>query len=184
MRIPGPVHSMYKNERDYESAVEALDRFMGERAEVPSEDAADHLKGVVGYACRSHLVEIAMRDRRFMMNGDETVKRRIIKDVRPPETLWFGTVLGMVDSFVRNGASSKTKGYIKVHGTPGAALIHARRYKMRGRMAAVKVDAEAMVADGKRFTMYEDGVYCVRSIEPGYFVRLDGGPVIEMESPY
>lgn len=179
MIIHGPVRSMFKNNRDYETAVEALDSFMGDLDEADASKSVASMRKSITYACRNHLVEIAMRDKRFMMRGEETVRRRLVKDVVPPDILWFGTMSGMIESFMKNGASSKTKGYIKTHKTAEAAIDHARRYKARGHEIAVMVDSKAMARDGKRFTTYEDGVYCVRAIDASYFIRRDGKPVIK-----
>lgn len=163
MRVSGPVQSFFKNERDYEEASKALARLMEGRDSVTVSHAVACVCGPAPYANRNHVTEIVMRDRRFMFKGEDKLRPRALKAVEPPRRLFFGTTAGMADRFLKNGASSRTKGYVKAHDTMLGAALHAMKFTRDGEAPVVlEVDASSMT--DSRFTMYETGEYCVREI--------------------
>jgi len=173
MRVTGKVQSFFKNEHDYSEAVRLLTEFMDGREYGCVSQASSYLAANIPYANRNHLVEIVMRDRRFMLKGEGELRIRVTTYVTPPDTLWFGTVVNMAKKFGKNGARSVTKGYVKLHDNEAAALIHARKF-IRGPEAcfAIEVDAKSMQdIDKFTFSTYEEGEYCVREIPANRFKR-------------
>lgn len=124
------------------------------------------------YINRNHIVELYFkdRDRKILINGSDRIKYKEVRYVKPPDTLYFGTLENLVDRMRDAGLKSTTKGYIKLYDTPERAFEFGRKFATRegDKVTALTVDAGAAFTDGLKFSTYTDGEYIAVRIDKKY----------------
>ena len=115
--------------------------------------------------------------RRYSFNEDHTRIRANqghsilvdveLKEAEPPAYLYHGTAARFLDAIRREGIRKMTRQYVHLSGDYATAVDVGRRH---GQPAVITVDAGAMVRDGIRFYLSENGVWLCEEVPPVYFV--------------
>jgi RNA:NAD 2'-phosphotransferase (TPT1/KptA family) len=176
VRETATIQSLFKNDRDYTRSVQVImERLRSRDNTAGVGELVEAIVTVAPYANRNHIAEVVIRERGLMFRGEDTVVKRVVKYVTPPDELWFGTVEGLAHKFRRNGARSNTKGYVKLYSSRESATKNAEKFVRDGDCAtALLVDAKSMIEiDGCAFSTYEEGEFCVREIPASRFIQVE-----------
>lgn len=116
--------------------------------------------------------------KRFLISEDETLIRANqghsievemkFKEAVPPQILYHGTPVGVVDLIMKEGLSKMSRHH--VHLSPNketAAIVGSRR----GKFEILEIEAMRMRADGYKIYISENGVYLVDEVPVKYIKR-------------
>lgn len=119
--------------------------------------------------------------KRFLINEDETLIRANqghsievkmkFNEAVPPQILYHGTPVGVVDLIMKEGLSKMSRHH--VHLSPNketAAIVGSRR----GKFEILEIEAMRMRADGYKIYISENGVYLVDEVPVKYIKRENG----------
>ncbi|MBD3261273.1 MAG: hypothetical protein GF334_06245 [Candidatus Altiarchaeales archaeon] len=130
------------------------------------------VQSLLPYINRNHIVELYFkdRDRKILINGSDRIKYKEVRYVKPPDTLYFGTIENLVDRMREGGLRSTTKGYVKLYDTPEGAFTFGGKFATRegDKVVALAVDAGAAFTDGLKFSTYIKGEYIAVRVDKKY----------------
>ena len=116
---------------------------------------------------------------RYSFNADKTKIRAnqghsIDVDVEleekiPPEVLYHGTATRFIESIKKNGINKQSRLYVHLSKDIDTAFMVGKRH---GRPAIFVVDTKAMVADGYKFYLSENGVW-LTDVVPNKYLRKE-----------
>lgn len=119
--------------------------------------------------------------KRFLINEDETLIRANqghsievemkFNEAVPPQILYHGTPVGVVDLIMKEGLSKMSRHH--VHLSPNketAAIVGSRR----GKFEILEIEAMRMRADGYKIYISDNGVYLVDEVPVKYIKRENG----------
>lgn len=119
--------------------------------------------------------------KRFLISEDETLIRANqghsievkikFKEAVPPQILYHGTPVGVVDLIMKEGLKKMSRHH--VHLSPNketAAIVGSRR----GKFEILEIEAMRMRADGYKIYISENGVYLVDEVPVKYIKRENG----------
>lgn len=176
--------TLYKTGNDLKRAITStIDILTGKVPEVQADehgyyqidDICTYLRGAhpeLDYINHNHIVELYFKDtnRKILINGFNRMKYKEIRYVKPPDTLYFGTVENLVPRMLHNGIHSSTKKYVKLHGSFEAATNFGQKFLQRenDEVAVLEIDAGAAFTDGMRFSVFEDDEYIIVRVDRKY----------------
>lgn len=118
--------------------------------------------------------------KRFSINDDETLIRANqghsievdikFEEVIPPQTLYHGTPVGVVDAIMKEGLKKMSRHHCHLSKDIETAEIVANR--RGGEKIILKIEAMKMRADKHKFYISENGVYLVDEVPPQYISIL------------
>ena len=89
----------------------------------------------------------------------------------PPEFLYHGTTSDALEKILKSGAVSKMNRHaVHMQADQGMAWKSARRW--RRTPVLLKIDAKRMYADGMRFGVSENNVWCTESVPAAYICEV------------
>lgn len=135
-------------------------------------DVVELLKKTFEYVNSTHVIELFFKDNegKILINGDDRIKYKVVKFVKPPKKLYFGTLENMRSRMLEHGLKSNTKGYIKLYDTEDRAILFASKFATKDgdKIITLSVDAETAFSDGLKFSTYIDGEYIVVKVDKKY----------------
>jgi RNA:NAD 2'-phosphotransferase (TPT1/KptA family) len=143
-------------------------------------DVVSMLRGEEGfdYVNNTHIVELFFKDpdRKVLINGEDRIKYKSVRYVKPPSILYFGTLENLKDRMVESGLRSRTKGYIKLYDTPDKAILFASKFATEptDKIVTLTVDADKAFSEGLKFSTYVDGEYIVVQVDKKYLNNSEG----------
>ena len=144
------------------------------------DDVVTFLQGVedFDYINRTHIIELFFKDpeRKILINGDDRIKYKTVKYVKPPQTLYLGTIENLKSRIMESGFRSRTKGYVKLYESVERALSFAAKFATdpNDRLVTIAVDADKAFSEGLKFSTYEDGQYIVVQVDKKYLINTEG----------
>lgn len=133
---------------------------------------------------RDQLETLAAASRRFELSADGARIRALYGHsvpvdpghhaVRPPATLYHGTVPAALDAIMRDGLRPMGRQHVHLSGTPQDARRVGRR---RGTTVVLAVDARGLVADGLPVRQAAREVWLVDHVPPDRLWRWTGEDV-------
>lgn len=119
--------------------------------------------------------------KRFSINDDETLIRANqghsievdikFEEVIPPQTLYHGTPVGVVDTIMKEGLKKMSRHHVHLSPDRKTAEIVGSR---RGKFEILEIEAMRMRADGYKIYKSENGVYLVDEVPAKYIRRGNG----------
>ena len=138
------------------------------------EGVTSFLKEHMDYVNSTHVVELFFKDkdRKILINGDDRIKYKIVKFVKPPEKLYFGTISSLKHRMVESGIRSKTKGYVKLYDTEERAISFASKFTTDPDdvVVTLAVDTERAFSDGLKFSTYIEGEFITVQVDKKYLL--------------
>lgn len=126
----------------------------------------------LAYLNRNHIVELYFKDRtrKIFITGYDGIKYKEIKYVKPPDTLYFGTLNKLASKMRQFGIKSSTKGYLKLYETPEQAADFARKFigSQDDKVVTIEICAAEAYTNGLKFSTFKPGEYIVVRVEPKY----------------
>lgn len=192
---PRPVQTLYISQNDLSTAlVTVINLLKGNDLNKDAEgftlidDVCSKLKQVIpdlGYINRNHIVELFFKDkdRKVLVSGVDRIKYKEIRYVQPPNSLYFGTLTGLVSRMMQFGIKSSTKGYIKLYGSVEAATEFGKRFMNQegDSVSVIEIDAQKAFSEGLKFSTYKDDEFVVIRLDKRYLKGpLDAGDAVEM----
>ncbi len=92
-----------------------------------------------------------------------------LEPVVPPDVLWHGTATRFVEGIEREGLLPMSRQYVHLSPDLETARSVGRRH---GKLALFEVDAAAMVAEGHKFYLSENGVWLTDAVPPRFLTRV------------
>ena len=93
------------------------------------------------------------------------------KEVTPPQILFHGAPVGVIDQIMKEGLSKMNRHHVHLSpDTETAAKVGSRR----GKFEILQVEAMAMRADGYKIYISDNGVYLVDKVPVKYIKRENG----------
>ena len=104
--------------------------------------------------------------RRIRANQGHSVPVDVeLEALTPPEILYHGTATRFLDSIFQKGLLPMTRLYCHLSADVDTARAVGARH---GKPAVLRVDAAAMVRDGRVFYRSENGVWLTKAVPPSY----------------
>jgi RNA:NAD 2'-phosphotransferase (TPT1/KptA family) len=141
-------------------------------------DLVEYLKEhpELDYINSTHVTELYLKDfeRKILINGDDRIKYKIVKYVKPPENLFFGTLESLKGRMIDSGIRSNTKGYIKLYATKEQARFFASKFvkSPNDPVVLLGVTSGEAFTDGLKFSTYIEGEYIVVQIDKKYIKQI------------
>ena len=88
-----------------------------------------------------------------------------LKECVPPDTLYHGTAARFVDSILREGITKQSRLHVHLSADAATAFKVGKRH---GTPSVLMVDAAAMVSDGFKFYMSNNGVWLTEYVPTKY----------------
>lgn len=192
-KSPRTLQTLYRNQSDLkrvlEIVVEALKKaqdgedsplMVDEEGFCRIDDTVSFLKGIEGldYINYSHIIELFFKDpdRKILINGDDRIKFKSVRYVKPPEVLYFGTIENLKGRMLESGIRSRTKGYIKLYATESQAIAFATKFATSSddKIITLEIDSEKAFSDGLKFSTYIDGEFIVVLVDKKYLMNNKG----------
>lgn len=129
--------------------------------------------GSFAYINRNHIIEFFFKDadHKVLISGEDKIKYKEIRYVKPPKYLYFGTVEKFAPKMKLNGIRSNTKGYIKLYATEKEACEFASKFAWENEVTvALKVDAEKAFSEGLKFSTFKDDEFIVVQVNKAYIL--------------
>jgi len=180
--------TLFRNKEDLKGAVNTVKNLLIDIQEGNSDilepdtegfvkirDVAEYLRGYLDYVNTTHIIEIFFKDpdKKILINSEDRVKYKVVKFVKPPERLFFGTIEKLKDKMLDSGLRSKTKGYIKLYDTEDRAIDFASKFATDpdDKVTTIIVDAEKAFSDGSKFSTYIEGEYITSQVNEKYLLK-------------
>lgn len=125
------------------------------------------------YINRNHVIEFFFKDpdHKVIISGEDKIKYKVVRYVKPPKYLYFGTIEKFAPKMKLNGIRSNTKGYIKLYATEKEACEFAGKFARENeKTVALKVDAETAFSEGLKFSTFKDDEYIVVQVNKAYIL--------------
>lgn len=111
-------------------------------------EVVSFLKREIPYVNSTHVLKLSLKDKqkKIMIKGEDLIKYRQVKFLRPPNTLFFGTLSHLEAIIIDSGILSKTKGYVKLYDTKEKAKSFASKFLTPGHdeeVIIITVDSKA-----------------------------------------
>jgi putative RNA 2'-phosphotransferase len=88
-----------------------------------------------------------------------------LKECVPPDTLYHGTAASFMDSILREGITKQSRLHVHLSADAATAFKVGKRH---GTPAVLMVDAAAMVSDGFKFYLSNNGVWLTEYVPTKY----------------
>lgn len=115
---------------------------------------------------------------RFSINEDEMLIRANqghsikvdlkLEEVIPPQILYHGAPVGVVDLIMKEGLSKMNRHHVHLSSDEETAAMVGSR---RGKFEILQIEAMRLRADGHKIYMSANGVYLVDEVPPEYIKR-------------
>ena len=92
-----------------------------------------------------------------------------LEEKNPPDILYHGTATRFLRSIFEKGLLSMTRQYVHLSKDMATAKNVGIRH---GRPAILVIDAKAMVNDGYKFYLSQNGVWLTKTVPPKYFKKV------------
>ncbi|MCD2164927.1 RNA 2'-phosphotransferase [Comamonas koreensis] len=128
------------------------------------------LQAVVA-SCTKQRFAFSEDSRRIRANQGHSVTVELQLDPStPPDALYHGTATRFLDAILAQGLQRQKRHHVHLSASVETASVVGRRH---GKLALLRVDAAAMVADGHVFYCSDNGVWLTDAVPVAYLQRLD-----------
>lgn len=177
-----PLQTLYRTQTDLMRALNLTIELL--KGNLPGKDSEGFLsvdsvcdlvrqkECTLGYINKNHIIELFFKDkdRKILVSGEDRIKYKEVKYVQPPETLYFGTITGLVGRMMNFGIKSSTKGYIKLYMSKEMAADFGKKFATmeKDTVTVIEVDALKAFSEGLKFSTYKEGEYVVIKLDKRY----------------